>query len=339
METFLERKPDDVDANLILGDIHREAGNNESALASYEQAMFVSSGNNIEPLVRLSQLASSRGDFEEAMELLETAGQEAMSPSQLSIVANARNYQYQRTGEIRKALEILDEKLEYDVQFLPPVAVALSQTPERVQLNIYIGELEAAREALDEGMKALEPPMNEFLAFNEAMILVEEKKFDEARAATERGVQVVEQFQMDAFGFLISLSNANITSQAGDHAEAAQHYATALKELSNAIIGGLPELMSFRPDIVGHMAIQQLRSGDIDAARDSIEFGFKLDLSNPVLWLARAYMQLERDDLDLAEASLAYTNAIWRNADEDFVYLRDASDLGELIQERRLAAQ
>jgi tetratricopeptide (TPR) repeat protein len=323
---FLGSKPDDVDAHLTLGDMYRESGDFDAAATAYEQALFVTTGD-VEPIVRMSELASSRGNLEEATGLLQQAAEEASAPDQMSLVLSAESHLYQRSGQIRRALETVKRKLEYDREFMPPFAVIMSQSPEQVMLNLQVGQIDRAREIQAEAMAALEPPMNQFLAFNEAMILLYEGDFEAAVKAVERGSLVIEQFGLSALEFQVAFSKAKIASHQGDHAAAAEQYAIALELISSAIVSGIPEMMNLRPDMVGWLATEQTRAGDFEAARKSIEYGFKLDLANPKLWMARAEMQFARGDFDLAEASLNYTFAIWKDADPDYYALKAAQDL------------
>lgn len=337
VKEFLEQKPEDINAILLLGDMYRETGNYDEAATAYEQAMFVSTGN-IRPLVRLSQLASSRGDTEEALNLLNEAAETANTPNQHSAILHARIQHLHRVGQIRKALETLEKKAAQDREFLPPVAVALGTTPESVLLYLKIDQVDKAWEAQAAGMSALEPPMNQFLAFNEALILQHEGDSEAALAAVERGVQVIEQFELSALDFQVSLSLANIASGQADHSKAAMYFEKSLQQIGKAIstttIDGLPELMYLRPNVLAWLASEQVRAGELDAAQGSIEHGFKIDASHPLLWMARAELQLARGEIDLADASLGFTLAIWKNADPDYENLRRAHDLRDEIQSR-----
>lgn len=327
---FLGHKPEDVNALLLLGDLYREDGNNEDAATSYEQAMFVSTGN-IEPLVRLSQLAGSRGDSEEAFALLDQAESEATTPSQFSAILNARIQLLRRYGEIRKAIDTMISKLAYDREFMPPIAMALGQTPERVLLHLKIDQVEAAWAVQQEGMNSIEPPMNEFLAFSEALIHEHQGDFEAALAAVDRGQAVIDLFKLSVFEFQVALSRGTVASERMDHAGAARYFEQALTQLRSAIIGGLPELMNYRPNMLAWLATEQVRAGQLAEAQASLERGFKLDASHPQLWTTRAELQMAKGEPDLARASLGVALAIWKNADPDFENLLEARALQQRI--------
>jgi len=150
--------------------------------------------------------------------------------------------------------------------------------------------------------------------------------------AIERGTKVIEQFKLSAFRFQVALSLANIASDREDHANAALHFEASLEQIRSAIIGGLPELMYLRPNILAWLAMEQTSAGDLEAGQKTIERGFKIDAAHPLLWMARAGLQLARGEADLAEASLGYTLAIWKDADPDYANLKRAHELQEQIR-------
>ncbi|HKJ16258.1 MAG TPA: tetratricopeptide repeat protein [Xanthomonadales bacterium] len=334
---FLEVKPKDVDANLMLGDLHREMGEFDNASEAYEQALFVSTGN-IQPLVRLSYLAISRGHSDEALELLSQAAEDAEAPDQKSAIASAQNFFHQRAGRISRAIEVINEQIQYDREFLTPLTVVLSHTPELIKLNLFIGRIDRAQEIQEQALDSLSPPMNEFLAFNEAMIQTALGNLDAARNAVARGAEVLERFQLSQLEFQVTFALAHIEIREGNHLEAAAYLEETLEQVRISIISGVPGLMAFRSDLIAWLAQEQVFAGDLEAARNSIENGFRLDPSNPNTWLAQAELQLALNEPDMAAASINYALAIWKDADPEFDALQQAKALKSRIETNELVS-
>ena len=62
----------------------------------------------------------------------------------------------------------------------------------------------------------MQPPLDKFLAFAEALILVNEEQLDAAQAALEQGREVIEQFQLRVLEFQIHAVQAKIAEAGGD---------------------------------------------------------------------------------------------------------------------------
>jgi Tfp pilus assembly protein PilF len=88
--------------------------------------------------------------------------------------------------------------------------------------------------------------------------------------------------------------------------------------------------------IYAQMARAQTRMGDLAAAERSIETGFRLDPSEPMLWVEKARLQQARDMPQMALASVNYALAIWKDADEDYVMLKRALGLAAELQSASL---
>jgi hypothetical protein len=76
----------------------------------------------------------------------------------------------------------------------------------------------------------------------------------------------------------------------------------------------------------------QIRIEDLVAAERSIEAGFRLDPSEPMLWVEKARLQQAKNMPQLALASVNYALAIWKDADEDYVMLKRAQTLAAELQ-------
>ena len=76
-----------------------------------------------------------------------------------------------------------------------------------------------------------------------------------------------------------------------------------------------------------------VKTADLDAAQRSIDAGLRLDPTEPQLWVVKAELQKAQSMPQLAQASVSYALAIWKDADEDYVFAKQARSLAEELQD------
>jgi len=99
--------------------------------------------------------------------------------------------------------------------------------------------------------------------------------------------------------------------------------------MEHSVLAG--ELSIAVPQVYAEAATGQVGSGQLDAAEQSLMEGFRLDPSEPMLWLAKARLQQARSMPRLALASANYALAIWQDADVDYIFYQKALALVEEI--------
>ena len=97
------------------------------------------------------------------------------------------------------------------------------------------------------------------------------------------------------------------------------------------MLGG-SELYRELPRLNAELAESLVRSGDLDQAEKALAEGFRLDPSEPVLWVSKARFQLASDLPQLAQASVSYALAIWKDADPEYRALNEAQSLEQEIK-------
>ena len=73
-------------------------------------------------------------------------------------------------------------------------------------------------------------------------------------------------------------------------------------------------------------------TGNMDAAQDSIDAGFRLDQSEAMLWVEKGRLQQARNMPQMALASVNYALAIWQDADENFEMMKAARVLAAELE-------
>ncbi|MDH3903276.1 MAG: hypothetical protein OES90_08665, partial [Xanthomonadales bacterium] len=123
---------------------------------------------------------------------------------------------------------------------------------------------------------------------------------------------------------------AVISGAINDYAAMADHCMQAIEKTNQSVVASGSQIGLSQ--IYAQMARAQILLGDLTKAEKSIEAGFRLDPSEPMLWVEKARLQQARNMPQMALASVNYALAIWKDADEDYIMLKRAKALVVEIQ-------
>ena len=328
---YEEHKPEDIDANLQLGDLLRDSGNLDAAEEQYKQAQLLQN-SPVRPTLKLAVIASRKGDMPAARQYLTEAENFAQTPMQKSQVSEGKALFEFRLGKVREAVRHTIEQQDFLLQSQGLFEVTLSIYVPLIEYYVLLGDFDSAHAALDTAIGKLTPPADKFMAFSAAVIHARENNIAAAEGALEQAREVMVQFQLAYLGAQVELVEAIISEVKGDYAAVADHASKTIDQLKETAIGN--SVQFGLPQIYAQMARAQTRLGDLGKAEESIEAGFKLDPSEPWLWVEKARLQQARKMPQLALASVNYALAIWKDADEEFVMLKRAKALAAELQGR-----
>ena len=328
---YQEEKPEDFEAQLALGDLLRDAGDLDAAEEHYLQASLLDD-QPVQPLLRLVDIAMRKGDVNEARDLLEQAEMAAHSVVHKAQVRAAAAAFESRLGRIRAGIEQLYLQEEFLVQFQPPFAIALAVYQPMIRAYSSLGDLDSAQQALDTALTMVEPPLDKFLAFSEADILFHLGDFDGAEAAVQRGAEILEQFKLEDMKFLVDMINGYIKRIRGDYPGSAAAFRATLDRINHSVLGG-SDLYRELPFLNAELAHSLVLGGELDEAEKALAEGFRLDPSEPLLWVNKARFQLASGLPQLAQASVSYALAIWKDADPEYRELNLALSLEQEIRQ------
>ena len=326
---YQQEKPEDFEAHLVLGDLLRDNGDLDAADEHYLQASLLD--QPVQPILRMADIAARKGNANAARQLLEQAEELAQTSPDKGLVRQSASYLERRLGRLHATIEQLHREGEYLKQSQPPFAVALATYMPMVRAYCWLGDLDSAQGALDIALGMVPPPMDQFLAFSEAMIMLAGGDIAGAESAIERGAAIIEQFKLEDLKFQIDLLEAYIKRVRGDHAGSAQAYRAALEKIEGSVLGG-NDLKLFVPTLYAELAKSLVWSGALDAADEVLDKGFRLDPSEPMLWVSKAHFQFASGLEQLAQASVNYALAIWKDADPEYTEYIDAKELQAEIQ-------
>ncbi len=328
---YQEEKPEDFEAQQTLGDLLRDSGDLDTAAEHYMQASLLAD-EPVQPLLRLVDIELRKGNVTGARDLLGQAEAAAESVAQKAQVREVGAELETRLGRMRAAIEQLRQQEEFLSQYQSPWTVTMAVYQPMIRAYNSLGDTDTAQEILTLSFGKVGPPLDKFLAFSEADILIQREDYDAAEAAVLRGVEVIEEFRLEDMYFLVDMINGYIMRLRGDYAGSAAAFQATLERVNSSVIGG-SELYRELPALNAELAHSLVLGGELDLAEDALTEGFRLDPSHPMLWLSKARFQHASGQPQLAQASVSYALAIWKDADPEYFELNKALDLQQEIRQ------
>jgi len=326
---YREQKPEDIEANIQLGDLLRDSGELDAAEQHYKQAQVLQN-SPVRPTLKLAIIASRKGDIPAARRLLAEAEGFAQSPIDKTLVLQGTVLLEIRLGRLNEAIRKTYAQEEFLRQSQGLLEVTLSIYSPLINFYVLLGDFESARSALSTATGVLTPPVDKFMAFSAALIQAKDNDIDAAQDSLQQARDVIEQFQLNYLEVTVHVVEAVISGAKHDYAAMADHGMKAIEKINQSVIASGSQIEL--PQIYAQVARGQILFGDLSNAEKSIEAGFRLDPSEPLLWVEKARLQQSRNMPQMAMASVNYALAIWKDADEDYVMLKRAQALVAEIQ-------
>jgi len=326
---YAESEPEDLEPQIMLADFYLEFGDMESARTYYERAQVIEDPP-MNSTLKLALLAIKQGEWNRTRELLAEARDIAATAQHAMSVLQVEAYLESRLGRIERAIELIEEQLTYSQQVQSPVEQLFTYSFPMIQFNLQLGRLDHAESLLLNAQQAVQPPMNQFLAFSEVMLFARKGDIERASLALHAAEDVIEHFKADFLAFMVSLSAAEIANARADFSAAGRHYKEAIEKANRSVIAaGLQDEQSI---IYAACASAHVKAGELDLAQSVLDYAFKRDSAEPGLWVARAMLQEATGAPHMAVASVDYALAIWTDADEDYVDYQDALELKQRLE-------
>jgi len=321
---YQQQKPEDIEANLQLGDLLRDTGDLDGAEQQYQQALVLQNAP-VRPSLKLAIIAARKGDIPGARQYLSDADGFAQTPTDKALVRQGEALLEYRLGRIGDAIRQTYAQEAFLRQSTGLLDLTLSIYTPLIDFYLSLGDFDAAHETLDTATGMLNPPVDKFMSFSAAVIHAREKNIDAARASLQNAREVVDQFKLTFLQSQFDLVEGVISEASGDFSSTAAFYLKAIEQIDKTVVAN--GLQIGVAQIYAQIAKAQTLSGDLVAAEKSIEAGFRLDPSEPALWVEKARLQQARNMPQMALAAVDYALAIWKDADEAYIPARDARAL------------
>jgi len=155
-----------------------------------------------------------------------------------------------------------------------------------------------------------------------------------AGLAIQRGAAIIDQFKLEDMNYVVEMLNGFLLREKGDFIGSSDAFRAALDRISHSVLGG-SDLYEELPYLQAELARTLIEHGDLDEAEKALDSGFRLDPSEPGLWVSKARYQMATGLPQLARASVNYALAIWAEADPAYMPYIEALELEkELLRPR-----
>lgn len=325
---YQEARPEDPHSHLLTGDLFLEAGDMDAARERYEEALLLQDPP-MTPTLKLALLAIRQGEWAHARELLDEARELSASAQHAISIMQVESLLELRLGRINRTIDLTGQQVEYHRQIMSPVEQVFSYNIPVIQYNILLDRLDIAQGILAEAKQAVQPPLDQFLSFSEAILNAHLGEFEKAEEALQRGAQAIDHFKADYMAFQVPMAKAEIAAEQGDYSRAAQLLEETLEKADRSVLGmGLEHQKSI---FYGARAQYLVRAGELEVAQRVLDAAFKRDGAEPLLWVARAMLQNANGTPHMAMASINYALAIWADADPEYTEYKEALALRDSL--------
>ena len=328
---YEEEKPENIEAHIQLGDLLRDSGDIDAAEDHYKQAQILQN-SPVWPTLKLSLIAARKGDINAARKYLSEAEGFAQRPADKARVRHAVAQLELRLGKVNEAIRQILAQEEFMRQSSGLLELTFDVYTPLIDLYVALNDIDAAWEAFAVAKGMLSPPVDKFLAFSAANIQAAENDIDAAYASLREARGVMDQFQLKYLEIPAQVVEALINEAKGDFAAMAKHYLKAIERINHSVVDAAAHIEV--PRLYAEAARAQIEIGSLADAERSIEAGFRLDPSEPILWVARAHLQRARNMPQMALASVNYALAIWKDADETYINAKRARDLAAELKSK-----
>lgn len=320
---YREARPDEMDAHIKLGDLLRDTGKLDQARVEYQQAQLLEN-RAVAPLLALQIITARQGDYEQSRRLLEEAKRIAGTAGEHYAVHMAAHYLEYRLGRIDAAFEQLRAAEPHLAASQPPFVVALTIHAAMMELALSRHDGALAESVVAEAHTLLpDPPMNGFLEPMSAIIDAFNGNPDQAREHLARFETLLTQMKYEGMNFQIPLISGEIAFLEGDFAAAAPLIQAAIEQMDSSFVAGQINAYA-KPLLLAHLAALQAHADLLESAQLTLDQGYALDPTHPMLWLAEATLEDRRGNTARARELANRVLSALAEADPDLTSLAEA---------------
>ena len=323
LSRYLEFVPNSGTAHRQLAGLYQAQGDLDAAQAALEDAAILSN-DSLSAELGLARLEARRGSFGAAAARLDALRNGELLPQQrlqlLLVTAEIVIAQ----GRIEEAMALIAEANELARTLVPPANRMISIEAQQGTMLSLLGRFDEALELVDGIAARLQPPLSLNLNFVYTTIHGLAGNRDEFRRWSQASRDARDQLP-DFYDAIMALEQAQIDIWAENFDAAIANIDTASDMLGQSILQTLLDNLGVS-EIFVNIARLYLEAGAIDKSKEQLEAILRIypGSAHAKLMLARAL--IADGDFDNARLLLDEAIALWSNADEEYVYLRQARE-------------
>ena len=314
-EIYMKHCPTDAASYIAIGDINYKKGEYEEAKDYYEQALMLES-NSSDCMRKIADAEYAVGNFTEAEEQLNDALTFCKNNQDYYIIFDAQRTLYENCGRIKESIVCNEKTFKYLEKFQNPVDMIINRA-SKLRIYVCIDQTDLAITKLQDEISKLVSPWNLLAGIGEIVVGQEAYNKD----LVDSGVSKMENFlKVKTLPWLRNLPNFGIAIS--NMIE--ENYDNAIDLFTNL-------LDHFGSDERSEIKINLIKcySGKKDY-ESAITIGIDHLIKDPfnplmILEVAKAYQG--NKDIDNANRNLTKLLGIWDNADEEYIYYKEAKKL------------
>jgi tetratricopeptide (TPR) repeat protein len=305
-EKYSMQLPQESQAYTKLGYYHRMNGDMERAQEYYENALAVADASEKASVMNyLASILRLTGKFDMAMEQYQEMLAGARTSRDSARVLDGKEKLFATKGQVKKALEIFEEKASLYKKILPPKDFMVYRV-FNIEPYVMANELERAFDILEGIAEKLEPPLDNLVPFGYMMIYTETGETEKAMAAATNAEELIQDFGEEMLMANIYYTNGRVNEALGEYDQAINDYLKTLE--INAT--------SFELHVDIARCWRNLKENK--KAKEEIQVALKYNPYDPLSHYEAALINLETGDKAVGMEHLEKAVEIWKDADEDY---------------------
>jgi len=327
LQVYQQQQPDDVKPHLEMADAYMQFGLLDEARRHYDEASLLGI-NEIKADLGLAKIIAYQGDVAASLQAIDQLVRKADTNEEKVMVLTEKETLLFLTGQLRAAMDLLDEMREYSRSFMNPLAQMMMFGSKEVAYLAYLGDFEQAWQLFENMKSGTKPPFDELLNMMASTIHELQGNFQLAGEAIEKFEVFKNEFEMSVYDQFIYVGKATKYKNMGDYEKALEFHDLAISETKQSFI----TLNSFSviDDFQYRKADTLHASGRHQEAIDLLAVVLKRNPLYAQCLVLKAKALRALGDEQAAMASLQQASSVWEQADPDF---KDLVALEELKQQ------
>ncbi|WP_223787653.1 tetratricopeptide repeat protein [Marinicella meishanensis] len=316
LEKYQELENDKADPLLQMAEVYLQFGDIDAAYEKYDEASLMSF-NDIDAELGLANIMAMRGQFDRSLAALDALLRKAETDQDRVKILTQKELVLYLTGQLRAAMEVLDEMRTAAASFMPPLQQTLMFGGKEVSYWANLNETEQALERLATMRDNTKPPFDGFLLIMERNVFELMGEQQKAQDALARFQQFLQEFQTTVYDQFVLSARAVDQRHVGEFAAAIQLHDQAINESQQSFLHlnslYILDELKFQKAKTLHAAEQHEEALSIlaDILHRNPLFGQSMVLKAQVL--------LAMGDEAAAMAAIEQAKALWQTADPAYV--------------------
>ncbi len=332
LREFLAARPDSVGAATSLAEISAARGNLEAAMEAYQQASYIDS-KALGPELGRINIMMRLGDFASAEDRLSALESRDWTDQQRLQLMNAKVSLFSVIGQYENAIAALDQYEEIARRVLPPLLYNVQFASTRATFVAFVSsDASPAISGIDALRAQLQPPWVDFMYWFDLTAYSLHGDAQAYAQALEKARIFMESQNNANLDMMLASADAQLNIYAGDPEAAIEDIDRALLATESSVLNVLAasEVFGIRVNMYDLMRQAGQPQRAIEGLLEVVEMYPGLAVAH--LRLAQAYF--DAGDVSDASDALSVATDIWRDADPEFVWLKEALDLRKAINQR-----